>query len=155
MKRNFFLFCLLVFAVSTNSLAQSPNPRLQTNNNDIKTPTIMDLMARINKLDEENAKLKKDLEELKSNYSSLNNSIDGIKKDNGSQTFLIKGLDNSLTTLKTDLSTLKASFGTHFHKIYGGFSAGSSDGYIMHFIKSGSSLSNDVEKFKTTGGPLQ
>jgi len=162
MKRNLALLFLLVFAFTTNSIAQAPNPRLQTNTNDIKTPSIMDLLARINKLEEENSKLKKDLEEVKTNYTTLNNSIDAIKKDNGSQTFLIKGLDNSLTTLntnlttlKTDLNTLKTSFGTHFHKIKGGFSAGSEDGFAMHLLRSGNSLINDVETFKTTGGPIQ
>lgn len=162
MKRNLLLLCLLVFGVAIQSFAQTANPRLQVNTNDIKTPSLMELVGRLNKLEEENARLKKDLEELKTSYSALYNSIDGIKKDNGSQTFLIKGLDNSLTMLKTDFSTLKTdltafktSYGTHFHKIHGGFSAGSEDGFTMHLIKTGASLSESVDKFKTTGGPLQ
>lgn len=52
----------------------------------------MDLVVRLNKLEEENARLKKDLEDVKSNYSTLVSSIDVVKKDNGAQTFLIKGL---------------------------------------------------------------
>jgi predicted nuclease with TOPRIM domain len=115
----------------------------------------MDLMARINKLEEENKKLKNELNDLKTNYSALNNTIDGIKKDNGSQTFLIKGLDFTVTTLKTDLTTLQSNFNTHYHKIKGGFSAASADDYTLHLIRTSKTLHDDVETFKTTGAPLQ
>ena len=115
----------------------------------------MDLVARINKLEEENSKLKKQLDEVTANYTALSNTVSDVKKENGFQKYSIKGLELSLNTLKTDLGTLQTSFNTHYHKIKGGMSVGSSDGFTMHLIRSSQTLHDDVETFKTTGGPLQ
>lgn len=155
MKRNLTLLCLFLFVTITCSFAQSPNPRLEVNQNNIKTPTIMDLVARINKLEEENTKLKKQLDEVTTNYTTLSNTVADVKKENGFQKYSIKGLESTLTTLKTDIGTLQTSFNTHYHKIKGGFSSGSADDYTMHLVRSSKTLHDDVETFKTTGGPLQ
>ncbi len=156
MKKYLFLLCLAGMALTFNANAQTPttNPKLEVNKN-LRVPTIQDLMARLNKMEEDNKKLRKDLDDLKANYDNLNTAFKSVKNDNAVQALLIKGLTSNVGTIKTDLTSLQTSFNSHYHKIKGGFSAATADDYTMHLVRSGKSLHDDVETFKTTGGPLQ
>ncbi|GAB2811856.1 hypothetical protein [Ferruginibacter profundus] len=82
---------------------------------------------RIKKLEEQNAELKKQLEELKSTVTILSGKFTEVQKDNAALKLTVVGLNNNMGTLKNSISAAETNFAsfkngeyaTHTHKLHG------------------------------------
>lgn len=162
MKPKQLFLSVASFMLVITTMAQRPQPTQQTQPTqavqpvDIKTKQKINIAdprdERIKKLEEENAKLVKDIEELKESMKTLATKVSEAKKDIVDTKITIVGVKYTMGNIQTGLDSLKTSYSTHFHTVNGSVGNGIEDGHVI-LNKGSSDFSKLVKWAKTTGGP--
>lgn len=119
------------------------------------TTTILradDPVVRIKKLEDENARLTKEMNDLKENLKVLTTKFAELKQANIDTKISIVGVKYTMGNIQTSLDSLQASYKTHYHTVNGVVGNAVEEGHVLY--KSGAEAIGKAEqKLRNTSSP--